>query len=269
MSRKASTLAANTFLRRASILVAGTGVYGTTVYFTYHYLKMSKEQAKIPSDLSYVNSPQRTEQFQKVAGCYDDCIGRDELFMGINLLRRALIYFHASGTVLEVGAGTSRNLPFYRKAVDRVILTDASDQMLEETRKKIQALRPNDRRRFAVMAADAAKLDLPDDAFDTVVDTFGLCSYDDPVVVLRELSRVCKPNGKILLLEHGRSKTWDFVTNHLDKYAEQHAANWGCVWNRDLDHIIDTAGVGVEILHRWHFGTTYYMVCRPIERGDK
>lgn len=47
-------------------------------------------------------------------------------------------------------------------------------------------------------------MDSADDMFDFVVDTFGLCSFNDPVNVLREMARVAKPDGKILLLEHGK-----------------------------------------------------------------
>ncbi len=63
------------------------------------------------------------------------------------------------------------------------------------------------------------------------MDTFGLCSCKDPVKVLQEMNRVCKPGGRILLLEHGKS-TWDFWNNLLNKKAESHAQNWGCEWNR-------------------------------------
>ena len=59
---------------------------------------------------------------------------------------------------------------------------------------------------FACKIGDAAHLaEFPDNCFETVVDSFGLCSYDDPVAVLREVKRVCRAQGgKIVLLEHGR-----------------------------------------------------------------
>ena len=146
-------------------------------------------------------------------------------------------------------------------SVDRVLMTDTSDKMLAKAQLKAKDI---EKPTFACRISDGSHLkEFPDHSVDTVVDTFGLCSYDDPVVVLKEMQRICKPDGKILLLEHGRSKTWSFVTNYLDKNAERHAKNWGCVWNRDLDQIVKDSGLQLETLHTWHFGTTYYMVCRP------
>lgn len=257
---------------RAAILLGGASVYGTTSYLAYQYIQMSKkiDDETIPKNASissFVKNPDRNKQYQNVASYYDDEIGRDEFFLGINLLRRCLLYFHAKGTVLEVAAGTGRNLNYYPNTCQRVLLVDSSDQMLQQMKNKMKDWPSDKRKRFAVMEAefpsDVGK-SLPDQAFDTVVDTFGLCSFNDPVASLQEMARVCKPDGKVILLEHGRSKSWDFITNHLDKHAETHAKNWGCVWNRDLDQIIADSGcLDVEILSRYHFGTTYYVVCRP------
>jgi methyltransferase OMS1 len=271
-------MSSSTFGRKAGVLIAGTSVYGVAVYMAYNYLQMSSKfddnkatageigLQRRASDFSFVKSAERNQQYQRIADFYDDQIGRDEFFMGINLLRRSLLYWHASGTVLEVGAGTGRNLNYYKSSntVNRVVLADQSDQMLAQAQQKIAAFKPSQQKRFATLEADAANLNVPVNTFDTVVDTFGLCSYDDPVQVLKEMARVCKPTGKILLLEHGRSAGWDFVTNHLDKHAETHAKNWGCVWNRDLDAVIERSGLKIERLHKFHFGTTYYVVCRPV-----
>ena len=98
--------------------------------------------------------------------------------------------------------------------------------------------------------------------FDTVVDTFGLCSYDDPVAALVALQRATRPGGRILLLEHGRSH-YDWLNRLLDKYAARHLDRWGCSWNRDYLAVIDAAGLQVTTLRRFHFGTTYFVVATP------
>jgi methyltransferase OMS1, mitochondrial len=250
-------------------------VYATAVFVAYQYSKPVPGSSSScstcgASHLSAISSPSRTLQFEKVATCYDDRIGWDELFMGIQVMRRVLLR-HARGDVLEVGAGTARNLPYYDpRKVRRLVLTDSSPAMLQRAKDKVAANEEAAKKtgtttRIVACQADAHTLPLPDEAFDTVVDTFGLCSYDDPVAVLKEMSRVCKKSdGKILLLEHGRSRSYQWITNHLDRNSETHAANWGCVWNRDLDDILAKSGLQVESIHTWHFGTTYYVVCRPI-----
>ncbi|KAL7567712.1 hypothetical protein ACA910_012047 [Epithemia clementina (nom. ined.)] len=295
------------YVGRGGIIGLGVGLYGVTVYYSYHQFKCSKtlrarasEAEEGQSTTSTTNSNAtttttpattttsttgccscagssrisdafRSQQFSRIADCYDSAIGLDEFFLGITLLRRTLLRYHAQGTVLEVGAGTGRNLPYYMTdRVKRVILVDASESMLQQAQAKItQQYQPQSQYYppFVVRQGDSASLSFcPSQAFDTVVDTFGLCSYDDPVAVLREMVRVCKPNGgKILLLEHGRSKSWSWVTNHLDKYQEDHARKWGCIWNRDLDALLAAVDdvLEIKVLSLYHFGTTYYVVCQP------
>lgn len=115
---------------------------------------------------------------------------------------------------------------------------------------------------FSVANYAAEQLPFADNSFDTVVDMFGLCSYDDPVRALREMSRVCKPGGKLLLVEHGRGDT-PRVNNHLDKWAPRHAKNWGCWWNRDIRRVVRLSGLTVEKWDNKHFGTSHYIVAKP------
>jgi len=281
----------STFARRASLLLAGGGVYAGASGLAYLYFTAGREdQEETNRQLlsssstssssnhngnhcsSFVTNPNRKEKFDELAARYDALINNDERFMMMNLLRRSLLYWHAKGTVLEMAAGTGRNCSYYpASTVDRVVMTDTSEAMLQQAKEKVRNLqkggfmKEEDRKpKFAILRADGnAALDFADNSFDTVVDTFGLCSFDDPVAALQQMERVCKPDGKILLLEHGRSKTWNWISDYLDKTAERHAKNWGCVYNRDLDRIIKESGLLLDVLHTWHFGTTYYMVCRP------
>ncbi|EPY22102.1 hypothetical protein STCU_08346 [Strigomonas culicis] len=117
---------------------------------------------------------------------------------------------------------------------------------------------------FAVANYAAEQLPFADNSFDTVVDMFGLCSYDDPVRALRELSRVCRPGGKLLLIEHGRGHAAR-VNTHLDKWAPRHAKTWGCWWNRDIRRVIRLSGLTVEKWESKHFGTSHYIVAKPFK----
>ncbi|CUI15216.1 methyltransferase, putative, partial [Bodo saltans] len=115
---------------------------------------------------------------------------------------------------------------------------------------------------YSVACYPAEKLPFPTNSFDTVVDMFGLCSFDDPVKALLEMSRVCKPEGKILLLEHGKG-SWDKLNNYLDKWAPRHASMWGCWWNRDIRRYLRLSGVQVVSREEKHFGTSQYIVLKP------
>ncbi|KAJ3129302.1 Methyltransferase-like protein 7B [Physocladia obscura] len=70
-------------------------------------------------------------------------------------------------------------------------------------------------------------------SFDSVLDTFGLCSVRDPTQSVINMRNLCKPGGKIVLLEHGRSAfplqfIADMLNSALDKTAQNHAEKWGC-----------------------------------------
>ena len=142
--------------------------------------------------------------YDRYASSYDDLDGGQAAkALGIAAARRALAA-RCAGRVLEVGAGTGLQAPFYAANSDikEVTFVDASRGMLDGLRAKLSnAPLPF---KTEVVEADASKLPLSTGAYDCVVDTFGLCVYDEPVAVLRELGRVVKPAGRILLLENAR-----------------------------------------------------------------
>lgn len=100
---------------------------------------------------------------------------------------------------LEVGVGTGKNLAYYPEDV-RITAIDLSPRMLARARKKANKLNI----KVDLQEMDVQHLDFADRSFDTVFATFVFCSVPDPVTGLRELRRVCKPEGRLLLLEHMR-----------------------------------------------------------------
>ncbi len=102
--------------------------------------------------------------------------------------------------VLEVGVGTGKNMEFWPLNC-RITAIDLTPGMLDIARQRAKRL---NRHEDDLFLADVQHLELPSGIFDTVVATFVFCSVPDPVQGLREIGRVVRPNGQILLLEHVR-----------------------------------------------------------------
>eukprot|EP00943_MAST-04B_sp_MAST-4B-sp1_P009430 g9430.t1 len=254
------------------ILFGGAGVFigGTFIAFNVFANKnelkkqneYEKQQIKDGSCTNCsISEQQRRDAFDNGAVMYDEDIGTDEIVMGLPLFRRFLIGWNSQGRVLEVAAGTGRNLKYYD--FDKVSLTslDCSREMNKISEAKAKQLKIP-KTRFQSFVMDGEKLRFDDNTFDTIVDTFGLCSFEHPDKVLKEMQRVCKPDGQILLLEHGKSH-YNWLNNILDSNVARHAERWGCIWNRDINKLIEDSEMEVKDISRWHFGTTYVIKGKP------
>jgi ubiquinone/menaquinone biosynthesis C-methylase UbiE len=147
---------------------------------------------------SHASSPTR-DRYQRISQVYD--------VMEILPERRYIswrerLWSLVNGPeVLEVGVGTGKNIAFYPAGV-RVTGADLTPGMLDRARNRAAILN----REVTLLLGDAQNLDLPDASYDSVVATFVFCSVSDPVLGLRELGRVVKPDGQIFLMEHVRSE---------------------------------------------------------------
>jgi ubiquinone/menaquinone biosynthesis C-methylase UbiE len=113
---------------------------------------------------------------------------------------REWVCSQARGEVLELAAGTLRNLPHYPQGV-KLTAVELSPEMAAIGRRRAQEVgRPIDLR-----VGDVQKLEFPDESFDTVTCTLGFCTIPDTTAAAREAFRVLRPGGALLLLEHVRS----------------------------------------------------------------
>lgn len=121
--------------------------------------------------------------------CEAMCLGawRSELLQG------------ASGTVLEIGSGTGVNLPHYSDRVQRLILVEPDKHMRHRLseRAKEAAIQ-----RIEIASYGAECIDIEDGTIDCVVSTLVLCSVNDQAASLREIHRLLRPGGTLLLIEH-------------------------------------------------------------------
>ena len=103
--------------------------------------------------------------------------------------------------VLEVGVGTGINATLY--PMDCLVTgIDLSDSMLEKARDRVARKGVNNIR---LLEMDAADIKFADDSFDIVYAPYLISVVPDPVAVAREMRRVCRPGGRIILLNHFRS----------------------------------------------------------------
>ena len=154
----------------------------------------------------------------------------------------------ANGRVLEVAVGTGLNLPKYNFGqVSKLVAIDLSPGMLVQAKAKASALALDGAQiEFATM--DVENLEFPDASFDTVVDTFSLCVFPDPVAALKEMRRVCKPGGRILLLENSVSD--NAVLAAYQKATAPLVAKVGgkgCFYDQDPAALAAAAGLRVVL----------------------
>lgn len=131
------------------------------------------------------------------AGIYDGFMRRNERAC-LEAWRGELLA-DVGGEVLEIGAGTGANVPFYRPAVRRVVLAEPDPHMLARLDAKWGGGR---RAGIELSTARADALPFADETFDAVVSTLVLCSVPDVGRALAEAKRVLRPGGTFVFLEH-------------------------------------------------------------------
>src|SRR5919197_2905502 len=138
--------------------------------------------------------------YENLAWVYDIVFG-PALHPGrVDAIRRMAI--GPGDRVLEVGVGTGINAALYPKHCS-VTGIDLSSSMLEKARDRIAR---KGVRNVRVMEMDAANLKFADDSFDIVYAPYVISVVPDPVSVAQEMRRVCRPGGRIIILNHFRSK---------------------------------------------------------------
>jgi ubiquinone/menaquinone biosynthesis C-methylase UbiE len=159
--------------------------------------------------------------------------------------------------VLEVGIGTGANLEFYAGACP-VSGVDLSAGMLRRALARACRLR----RSLDVETMDGEALAFPDRSFDTVVCTLTLCTTPDPLRLLRECGRVCRPGGRVLLLDHGLSAS-RAINGCLARFEPRHCARYACHLTRDVAAMPAQAGLTLVHQERHLWGLLTMTEARP------
>lgn len=153
----------------------------------------------------------------------------------------------ASGIVLEIGFGSGLNLPFYQN-VSKLYALEPSKELLEVAKARTSSIS------FPIefLTTGAEHIPLPDKSMDTVVSTWTLCSVEDPEKVLKEISRVLRPGGSFVFIDHGSSpnKFIRFIQNISTPFSKHLTGN--CHLNRNIEKLITNAGFDIQNLKKFH-----------------
>ncbi len=178
------------------------------------------------------------KRYNRISGIYKVMDGMIKEEWRLNLLS------NVTGKVLEVGIGTGSNLSFYPYQIFSLTGLDFSKGMLKHAKEKVsKGYYPFP---IQLMEADIHAMPFPDNTFDSVVSTCVFCSVSDPLVGLKELRRVCKPNGRIYMLEHMRSDH-KLVGAVMDMLNPITVRLWGANINRETLKTIEGSGLKIQM----------------------
>lgn len=136
------------------------------------------------------------QSYARWAPVYDHTFGA---VTNVGRRRSAQYISQFGGEVLEVGVGTGLALPSYTRDVS-VTGIDFSAEMLEKAREKVARQRLTHVK--SLLRMDARRLDFPDNHFDTVAAMHIVSVVPDPERVVAEMARVCKPGGRVVIVNH-------------------------------------------------------------------
>jgi phosphatidylethanolamine/phosphatidyl-N-methylethanolamine N-methyltransferase len=138
--------------------------------------------------------------YSSYAGVYDAIFGKVFQQSRESAVRRLDVL--PGQRVLEVGVGTGLSLALYPRHC-RVVGIDISAKMLERASQQVHE---NGLQHIELQRGDAGSMQFPDDSFDIIVAAYVMTVVPDPRKVALEMVRVCKPGGRIVMLNHFRNR---------------------------------------------------------------
>ena len=192
--------------------------------------------------------------YDKLAKNYDRALAPFEKRFLARWRRETLSELPEDARILEIGAGTGANFPFYPR-LRGAVGSEISLKMLELAKAKTDFIE--------LVQADAESLPFAANSFDAAFATLVFCSIPKPENAFQELKRVVRKNGRIVLLEHVRPRgilgfIFDFLNIFTVALIEDH-------FNRETAKLAENAGLKILEVRKKAFGIVNLIICETFE----
>lgn len=192
--------------------------------------------------------------YEKLSSVYDVFFG--PILHPGRLLALQRMNIQPGTRVLEVGVGTGINSALYPHHC-HVTAIDFSAAMLAKARRRVGR---KGLHHVTLMEMDAASLTFADESFDIVYAPYLVNCVSDPLKVVREMQRVCKPGGKIVLLNHFRSTNW--FMSRFDRVLTPLTVHVGFKSDLDLPGFLAQTGLQPTSIEKVTSGLWSLVICR-------
>jgi phosphatidylethanolamine/phosphatidyl-N-methylethanolamine N-methyltransferase len=183
--------------------------------------------------------------YDSYAGIYDFVFGK--VFQSGRERAPFLLKLFPGARLLEVGVGTGLSLPLCSRGVEFTGI-DLSQKMLERARQRVDGL---GLKNIHLIKMDATTLEFPDNSFDRVLAAYFISTVPDPVRVIQEMKRVCRPGGYMVFLNHFQSE--NAAVRFFERAFSPLFYRLGFKTDLDLWQLVEAAAIEVECCEKIDF----------------
>jgi len=178
--------------------------------------------------------------YNRTARFYDRIFG--PFFRSGREIAPQLLELYPGAQLLEVGIGTGLSLPALPKNIE-ITGIDLSQRMLDVAQKRLEK---ENFRHVKLKRMDATHLEFPNASFDRVLAAYFISTVPDPVRVIQEMKRVCKPGGYLVFLNHFRNELP--VLGSVEKLLSPLFYRIGFRTDLDVHNLMEECGLEIETL---------------------
>ena len=194
----------------------------------------------LPVSVEYVE-----KLYNRYSSFYDLLFGK--IFHSGRELAPVLLNLFPGARLLEVGVGTGLSFPMLPKNIQLTGI-DLSEKMLQHAQRRVKSLRLNG---VELVKMDAAHLKFPNNSFDRVLAAYFVSTVPDPVKVILEMKRVCKPGGYLVFMNHFRYE--NRLVSLLENLISPFCYRIGFRTDLDLYQLMAQAGLEIEFVDNIDF----------------